>query len=1352
MANKGKKARLTLAASATAFSMLLGMTGGAAFAATSPTLPTSGVIIGGNFYGFNYMSAHLPTVQAAMGGSLSNIILDLNGKMANFGSFLSSNGTQSTTAFNIYASAHSYTPTGTLQVYSTNSGNFAYPASPSVSSVSATNVTTVAGTAPVLPTTVNATMSDGTTSSVAVTWGTVAPSKYAAAGTFTVTGTIANSSVTATATVTVTANASITAAAKSTVAGVPSGATLTAGASESITFTANDAAGNPVTGLASSDFALSMGGTAVPVTSVSASGTGNNVYTVNFTAPATETSTAAALTLVVGNSSYQIGSYTVVAGAVSPTKSTVSFSGTAPTSLATGQTYTLDVTAEDASGNVVSGLTQSNFNVTLGSSSTNLVTAVAAGSTAGTYTVTITAPSTANSTAAALNVSVSSIALTSPGSFTVMGVANATKSTVSGLTSTTLTDGTSFTLDVNLEDAYSNSVSGFANTTATLNLVGSKTQTLTAAAVTNGTTTGSYVLVFNPSTLSADSNVTGTLTFGGVTLNVANGMTIGSSATLGTPSVTFPSGSVLNAGGSYSITANLVDQFTNVYTGNVDATIKLGTGTSATTVATDTNIAESATTPGQYTFTFTAPTTLNTTAEPLVVSVAPHGTTASVSATSTASYTVAQQTPSAMTANFSQLPSTPLQGATYTIPVTVTDANGSPVSGLGSTAFAVSAASTGASANTITTNVVSVTASAGTQAGTYNVQFTAPVFATTNTGSDIATLTVGVSGFSGTNQTSSAITFGNAVASAAPSTSNSTVTWPSSTSLQAGQTYTITANLKDSNGTALVGIPTNGTYFTAMTGAGGLAYNATIAAGKYTVAAGSTAGQYVITFEPSTATTSAHALSFTVNGTTFTAPSTYSVAAGTAVASSVTPQVVFPTSLVPGQSYQLSIDGVTDGTNAVSNLTASNFSVQYGSTSPVSLPVTNVTASSTAGDYTLAFTAPSTLTGSQSIYVYLNGQTATLLTSTAAVPVDAVSAGNTTVAATAGANLTGTLPSTTYNNTNTTALTVTGANALNAGAYYAMDIAVEDSASAAVTGLSQNTFDVTLGSSTTNLVKYVAQTATPGTYTVVIQAPSTVNSNGESLAVNVAGVSLTTHNPSGTYTIQAGSISPTNSSVAYPTNTALQSGVQSTMTATVKDAAGNPITTGLTLADFTIKIGSNSATVGTVVNNNDGTYTIPFTPTTADSTGQAIQVQYSGTDIGAASAASYTVAAGAYGGAYATSTGNLALTGINSTAQSGVVSATGTYTITIQATDASGNPITYLPSPKTVYVTFTPVTADTLKDSAGTSISAGSTETFNSNGQLTMTYTVGALPTTTGDVITLLSASGGTTYDTITIQ
>jgi len=73
----------------------------------------------------------------------------------------------------------------------------------SVSSVSAINVTTVAGTAPTLPATVTATMSDGTTTTPAVTWAAVTASQYAAAGTFTVSGTVAGTTIAASATVTV---------------------------------------------------------------------------------------------------------------------------------------------------------------------------------------------------------------------------------------------------------------------------------------------------------------------------------------------------------------------------------------------------------------------------------------------------------------------------------------------------------------------------------------------------------------------------------------------------------------------------------------------------------------------------------------------------------------------------------------------------------------------------------------------------------------------------------------------------------------------------------------------------------------------------------------------------------------------------------------------------------------------------------------------------------------------------------------------------------------------------------------------------------------------------------------------
>lgn len=62
-----------------------------------------------------------------------------------------------------------------------------------VSHLSTVSVTTSLGTVPVLPTTVTATMSDGTTKTVKVTWASIESSRYSSVGTFIVPGTIAES-------------------------------------------------------------------------------------------------------------------------------------------------------------------------------------------------------------------------------------------------------------------------------------------------------------------------------------------------------------------------------------------------------------------------------------------------------------------------------------------------------------------------------------------------------------------------------------------------------------------------------------------------------------------------------------------------------------------------------------------------------------------------------------------------------------------------------------------------------------------------------------------------------------------------------------------------------------------------------------------------------------------------------------------------------------------------------------------------------------------------------------------------------------------------------------------------------
>ncbi|WP_179232720.1 pectinesterase family protein [Paenibacillus rigui] len=79
-----------------------------------------------------------------------------------------------------------------------------------IASIPAIQVMTLAGSAPVLPTVVDAVYTDGTTQKVQVTWEPVAPEQYAQDGTFTVKGTVQGTSIQAAATITVRAGSLLT--------------------------------------------------------------------------------------------------------------------------------------------------------------------------------------------------------------------------------------------------------------------------------------------------------------------------------------------------------------------------------------------------------------------------------------------------------------------------------------------------------------------------------------------------------------------------------------------------------------------------------------------------------------------------------------------------------------------------------------------------------------------------------------------------------------------------------------------------------------------------------------------------------------------------------------------------------------------------------------------------------------------------------------------------------------------------------------------------------------------------------------------------------------------------------------
>lgn len=133
---------------------------------------------------------------------------------------------------------------------------------------------------------------------------------------------------------------------------------IASGQKETVTIVLKDAAGNAITGLAASAFALNLvngssGGAFGAVTATTTPGT----YTATFSALAAG-SASALTTSVNGTNLSSQPTVTVTPGPVNAANSTASF---ATATVNVGQTDTLTLVIEDAAGNPISGLASSLF-------------------------------------------------------------------------------------------------------------------------------------------------------------------------------------------------------------------------------------------------------------------------------------------------------------------------------------------------------------------------------------------------------------------------------------------------------------------------------------------------------------------------------------------------------------------------------------------------------------------------------------------------------------------------------------------------------------------------------------------------------------------------------------------------------------------------------------------------------------------------------------------------------------------------------------------------------------------------------------------------------------------------------
>ena len=208
------------------------------------------------------------------------------------------------------------------------------------------------------------------------------------------------------------------------------------------------------------------------------------------------------------------------------------------------------------------------------------------------------------------------------------------------------------------------------------------------------------------------------------------------------------------------------------------------------------------------------------------------------------------------------------------------------------------------------------------------------------------------------------------------------------------------------------------------------------------------------------------------------------------------------------------------------------------------------------------------------------------------------------------------------------------------------------------------------------------------------------------IAAQINGSTISSTLP--TITVTPGAISTETSTIsASPSSVA--SGSSATLTLTARDAAGNLLTTGGSTVTFDASGGTSTGAIGTVIDNNNGTYSAPFTGVDAG-TATAISAQIESAPVSTTSP-SVTVVPGPFDE-------NMSYV----TVSQPTVIAGEQITFTLQAVDEAGNQLNT--GGGTVVFSL----------SNGSSTGTVGTAVYAGNGRYTATFT-GALAGTSVDVL-----------------
>jgi adhesin/invasin len=376
--------------------------------------------------------------------------------------------------------------------------------------------------------------------------------------------------------------------AQSTVSISPS--SIQSGNAATVTLTARDAAGNQETG-GGLTIAFGLGAGSSSGTFSGVTDNGDGTYTATFTGATAGTGTTITATIGGNAVTSALPAITVTPGAVSLAQSTVSIS---PSSIQSGDTASVTLTAVDAAGNLETGGLSVVFGLGAGNSSGTFSAVSYLGN--GAYTATFTGTTAGTATTITAGIGGSAITSALPTIKVTPGAVSLARSLVS-ISPSSIQSGNTATVTLTARDANGNQESG-GGLTITFGLGAGSSSGTFSSVTDNGN--GTYTATFTGALAGTATTITAGIGGNAVTSALPT-ITVTPAAVSLSKSTVSINPSSIQSGNTATVTVTARDANGNLETGGgLSVAFGLGAGTSSGTFSAVSYIGN-----GAYTATFT---------------------------------------------------------------------------------------------------------------------------------------------------------------------------------------------------------------------------------------------------------------------------------------------------------------------------------------------------------------------------------------------------------------------------------------------------------------------------------------------------------------------------------------------------------------------------------------------------------------------------------------------------------------------------------------------------------------------------------------------------------------------------